>query len=46
MNVTMETSNMLIIEIERDRKQAKVGKYLDFARQINNHQNVMQLWGK
>jgi hypothetical protein len=35
-----------IIEIERDRKQAKVGKYLDFARQINNHQNVMQLWGK
>ena len=33
-----------IIEIERDRKQAKVGKYLDFARQVNNHQNIMSLW--
>ena len=33
-----------IIEIEKDRKQAKVAKYLDFARQVNNHQNVMQLW--
>ena len=33
-----------IIEIERDRKQAKVAKYLDFARQVNNHQNVMSLW--
>lgn len=35
-----------IVEIERDRKKAKVGKYLDFARQVNNHQNVMSLWEK
>ena len=33
-----------IIEIEKDRKKANVGKYLDFARQINNHQNIMSLW--
>ncbi len=33
-----------IIHIELDRKQAKVGKYLDFARQVNNHKNVMELW--
>ena len=35
-----------IVEIEKDRKKAKVGKYLDFARQVNNHQNVMSLWEK
>jgi hypothetical protein len=33
-----------IIEIEKDRKKANVGKYLDFARQINNHKNIMSLW--
>ena len=30
--------------IEQDRKAAGVGKYLDFARKVNNHQCVMSLW--
>ena len=33
-----------IIEIEKDRKKAKVGKYLDFARQVNNQKKIMSLW--
>lgn len=30
--------------IERDRKRKKSGKYLDFARLVNQHQKVMDLW--
>ena len=30
--------------IEQDRKAAGVGKYLDFARKVNDHQCVMSLW--
>ena len=30
--------------IEQDRKAAGGGKYLDFARKVNNHQCVMSLW--
>ena len=33
-----------IVELEKDRKKAKVDRYLDFARKINEHQNVMSLW--
>lgn len=33
-----------ITEIEKDRRQTGINKYLDFARQINNHQNIMSLW--
>ena len=34
----------LIMEIEKDRKKAKINKYLDFAREVNKHQNIMELW--
>lgn len=30
--------------IERDRKKKKIGKYLDFARLVNQQQKVMELW--
>lgn len=33
-----------ITEIEKDRKQAEISKYLDFARQVNEHQNIMSQW--
>lgn len=33
-----------ITNIEKDRKKAKIGKYLDFARKINSRQKVMALW--
>lgn len=33
-----------ITEIEKDRKKAGIGKYLDFARQVNEHQDIMSLW--
>ena len=33
-----------IVEIEKDRKKAKINKYLDFAREVNKHQNIMELW--
>ena len=33
-----------ITEIEKDRRQAGINKYLDFARQVNEHQNIMSLW--
>jgi hypothetical protein len=33
-----------IMEIEKDRKRAKRMKYLDFAREVNRHQNIMDLW--
>ena len=33
-----------ITEIEKDRRKAGIGKYLDFARQVNEHQNIMSLW--
>ena len=33
-----------ITKIEKDRRKAGIGKYLDFARQVNEHQNIMSLW--
>lgn len=33
-----------IDKIEEDRKALGIGKYLDFARQVNSHQKVMSLW--
>lgn len=33
-----------ITEIEKDRKKAGSIKYLDFAREVNNHQSVMCKW--
>ena len=33
-----------ITEIEKDRRNAGIRKYLDFARQVNKHQNIMNLW--
>ena len=33
-----------IIEIEKDRKKLKVGKYLDFAVLVNQHNKIMSLW--
>ena len=33
-----------IDKIEEDRKTLGIGKYLDFARQVNSHQKVMSLW--
>lgn len=33
-----------IDEIEKDRKSLGIGKYLDFARQVNQHQTIMSLW--
>lgn len=38
------TMQEAITHIEIDRKKAGIGKYLDFARQINQHQKVMSLW--
>ena len=38
------TMQEAITHIELDRKKAGIGKYLDFARQINQHQKVMSLW--
>lgn len=35
---------LAITHIERDRKKAKIGKYLDFANQVNRHNNIMSLW--
>ena len=33
-----------IVEIENDRKKMKVSKYLDFAVQVNQHNQIMSLW--
>ena len=33
-----------ITRIEADRKKAGSPKYLEFARQVNQHQKVMSLW--
>ena len=33
-----------IIEIEKDRKKMNVNKYLDFAVQVNQHNQIMSLW--
>jgi hypothetical protein len=33
-----------ISQIEEDRKKTGISKYLDFARLVNKHQNIMQLW--
>ena len=33
-----------ITEIEKDRRKAGISKYLDFARHVNEHQNIMSLW--
>ena len=33
-----------IIEIEKDRKRLKVGKYLEFAVLVNQHNKIMSLW--
>ena len=33
-----------IDKIEEDRKALGIGKYLDFARQVNSHQKVMSQW--
>ena len=33
-----------IVEIEKDRKMMKVSKYLDFAVQVNQHNQIMSLW--
>ena len=33
-----------ITRMEADRHQAGSPKYLEFARQVNEHQKVMSLW--
>lgn len=33
-----------ITEIEKDSRKAGISKYLDFARHVNEHQNIMSLW--
>ena len=33
-----------IVEIEKDRKKMKIGKYLDFAVQVIQHNKIMSLW--
>ena len=33
-----------IVEIENDRKKMKVSRYLDFAVQVNQHNQIMSLW--
>ena len=33
-----------IIQIERDRNKLKIEKCLDFANQVNRHNNIMALW--
>lgn len=38
------TMQKAITRIETDRKKAGIGKYLDFARKVNQQQKVMQLW--
>ena len=38
------TMQEAITRIEIDRKKAGIGKYLDFARKVNQKQKVMQLW--
>ena len=38
------TMQEAITHIEIDRKKAGISKYLDFARQVNQHQKVMSLW--
>ncbi len=38
------TMQEAITHIEIDRKKAGIGKYLDFARKVNQHQKVMSLW--
>lgn len=38
------TMQEAITRIEIDRKKAGIGKYLDFARKVNQQQKVMQLW--
>lgn len=38
------TMEKAITNIERDRKKAKVDKYLDFANLVNRHDKIMTLW--
>lgn len=38
------TMQEAITRIEVDRKKTGIGKYLDFARKVNQQQKVMQLW--
>lgn len=38
------TMQEAITHIEADRKKTGIGKYLDFARKINQHQKIMSLW--
>lgn len=38
------TMQEAITHIERDRKKKGIGKYLDFAREVNRNQKVMELW--
>lgn len=38
------TMQEAITHIEIDRKKTGIGKYLDFARKVNQHQKVMSLW--
>ncbi len=38
------TMQEAITHIEIDRKKTGISKYLDFARKVNQHQNVMSLW--
>jgi len=40
------TMQRAIEHIETDRKSLGIGKYLDFARKVNEHQTVMALWKK
>ena len=40
------TMQEAITHIEIDRKKTGIKKYLDFARKINSHQNVMTLWNR
>lgn len=40
------TMQSAIEHIETDRKSLGIGKYLDFARKVNEHQTVMALWKK
>ena len=38
------TMQEAITHIEADRKKTGIGKYLDFARKVNQHQKIMSLW--
>lgn len=38
------TMQEAITHIEADRKKTGIGKYLDFASKVNQHQKIMSLW--